>query len=164
MNKVFLIGNLTADPELNTSANDVKVAKMTLAVNSIKGDANFFRVIAWRTNAENVFKYCHKGDKIAVFGYLQQNQYTNNDGVKRSTIDIIAETVEFINVKQNAAQESNAPAKTEPTPRPDISQMRKEVEQVFKAARESRLATEQAHKPSLEDFAINSEDTDDLPF
>lgn len=42
MNKVFLIGNLTGDPELTTSANDVKVAKMTLAVNSIKGDANFF--------------------------------------------------------------------------------------------------------------------------
>lgn len=165
MNKVFLIGNLTSNPELTTSANDVKVAKMTLAVNSIKGDANFFRVIAWRTTAENVFKYCYKGDKIAIFGYLQQNQYTDKDSVKRSTIDIIAETVEFINVKQNAAQEPSAHAKPntpDETPtNPKISQIRKEVEQAYRAAQESRLATEQAQKNSLEDFVINP---DDLPF
>ena len=165
MNKVFLIGNLTASPELTTSTNDVKVAKMTLAVNSIKGDANFFRVIAWRTTAENVFKYCHKGDKIAIFGYLQQNQYTDKDGVKRSTIDVIAETVEFINVKQIAAQEPTTPAKPnnpDETPtNPKISQIRKEVEQAYRAAQESRLATEQAQKNSLEDFVINP---DDLPF
>lgn len=165
MNKVFLIGNLTANPELTTSANDVKVAKMTLAVNNIKGDANFFRVIAWRTTAENVFKYCHQGDKIAVFGYLQQNQYTDKDGAKRSTIDVIAETIEFINVKQNAAQEPSEPAKPnipDETPtNPKISQIRKEVEQAYRAAQESRLATEQAQKNSLEDFVINP---DDLPF
>ena len=165
MNKVFLIGNLTANPELNTSTNDVKVAKMTLAVNSIKGDANFFRVIAWRTTAENVFKYCHKGDKLAIFGYLQQNQYTDKDGVKRSTIDIIAETIEYINVKQNAEQEPSEPAKPTPhdkTPtNPKISQIRKEVEQAYRAAQDSRLATEQAQKNSLEDFVINP---DDLPF
>lgn len=165
MNKVFLIGNLTADPELNTSTNAVKVSKMTLAVNSIKGDANFFRVIAWRTNAENVFKYCHKGDKIAIFGYLQQNQYTGKDGVKRVITDIIAETVDFINVKQNAAQEPSEPAKPnihdpEHT-NSKISQMRKEVEQAFRAVQESRLATEQAQKPALEDFVLNP---DDLPF
>lgn len=165
MNKVFLIGNLTANPELNTNTNDVKVAKMTLAVNSIRGDANFFRVIAWRTTAENVFKYCHKGDKLAIFGYLQQNQYTDKDGVKRSTIDIIAEIVEFINVKQNAAQEPSEPAKPnihDETPTNlKISQIRKEVEQAYRAAQESRLATEQAQKNSLEDFVINP---DDLPF
>lgn len=155
MNKVFLIGNLTADPELNTSASDVKVAKMTLAVNNIKGEANFFRVIAWRQTAENVFKYCHKGDKLAIFGYLQQNQYTDKDGIKRSTIDIIAETVEFINVKQNTAQEPNAPAKIETTPHPDISQIKKEVQQAYRAAQESRLATEQSTK--IEDYRIAPE-------
>lgn len=159
MNKVFLIGNLTADPELNTAGSDVKVAKMTLAVNNIKGDANFFRVIVWRTTAENVFKYCHKGDKIAINGYLQQNQYTDKDGIKRSTIDIIAETVEFINVRQNTAQEPSEPAKPnihdpEHT-NSKISQMRKEIEQAYRAARESRLATEQAHK---------TEEDDNLPF
>ena len=165
MNKVFLIGNLTANPELNTSTNDVKVAKMTLAVNSIKGDANFFRVIAWRTTAENIFKYCHKGDKLAIFGYLQQNQYTDKDGVKRSTIDVIAETVEFINIKQNSTQEPTPPAKSsthgETPTDPKVSQMRKEVEQAYRAAQESRLATKQAQKNSLEDFVIN---LDDLPF
>lgn len=152
MNKVFLIGNLTADPELNTSASGTKVAKMTLAINNVTGNANFFRVIAWRTTAENVFKYCHKGDKLAIFGYLQQNQYTDKDGVKRSIIDVIADTVEFINVKQNASQEPNATTKTETKTHPDISQIKKEVQQAFRAAQESRLATEQS--TNLEDYIV----------
>jgi single-strand DNA-binding protein len=107
MNKVILIGNLTKDPELITTANGVNLAKFGIAVSRDFKNANgeketdFFNCTIWRTLAENLAKYCHKGDKIALTGAVQNREYTDNAGAKKITTEIAVESVEFLNTRNN---------------------------------------------------------------
>ena len=107
MNKWHGIGNLTKDIELKQTPNGVAVAQFTIAVSrrytNIDGEreTDFIDCVAWRNQAENLAKYCHKGDKIAVTGALQVRIYEAQDGVKRKITEIIADEVEFINIKKN---------------------------------------------------------------
>ena len=106
MNKVVLIGNLSKDPELTTTPNGVNVARFSLAVQRKyasqdgKREADFINCIAWRTTAENLQKYCKKGDKIAVVGRIETGSYEAQDGTKRYTTDIVADEIEFVNTKR----------------------------------------------------------------
>ena len=109
MNKVLLIGRLTRDPEVRYSGenNDKVVAKYTLAVErrfKKEGDdtADFIGVTAFGKGAEFSEKYLHKGMKIAVIGRIQTGTYTNKDGQKVYTTDVVAEDQEFAESK-NAA-------------------------------------------------------------
>lgn len=109
MNKVFLIGNLTKDPELNTTNSGLAVCKMTIAVN--KGeDAQFFNIVAWRGLATSCNTYLAKGRKIAVCGRLETRSYDAQDGTKRYVTEIVAEDIEFLTSPQN----SGAPSGTTP--------------------------------------------------
>lgn len=111
MNKVFFIGNLTKDPELMETPNGVMVCHFSIAVNrnysSADGErqTDFFNCTAWRTTAETIAKYCKKGNKIAVSGSVQLRNYEDNQGVKRTAVDIIAQDVEFLTPK--SASDSN---------------------------------------------------------
>lgn len=102
MNKVFLIGNLTKDPELHETNSGATVCRFTIAVNRAytNGDGeretDFFNCTAWRGVAENVAKFCKKGNKLAVSGSVQIRTYEGNDGVKRTTVDVVAQDVEFL--------------------------------------------------------------------
>ena len=116
MNKVFLIGNLTRDPELSETNSGISVCRISIAVNRRRtGDGepqtDFFNVTAWRGLADNVAKYCKKGNKIAVTGSIQLRQYEAQDGTKRTVVDVVAEDVEFLTPKP---QESEAPPKKKP--------------------------------------------------
>jgi len=108
MNKVFLIGNLTRDPERTETAGGVSVCKFTIAVNRsyTGGDGerqtDFFNVTAWRGIADNVAKFCKKGNKIAVSGSIQIRNYEDNSGNKRTAVDIIAQDVEFLSPKSTS--------------------------------------------------------------
>lgn len=113
MNKVWLIGNLTRDPELSETNSGISVCRISIAVNRRRtGDGepqtDFFNVTAWRWLADNVAKYCKKGNKIAVSGSIQIRQYEAQDGTKRTAVDVVAEDVEFLTPKP---QESEAPKK-----------------------------------------------------
>lgn len=115
MNKVFLIGNLTRDPEISTTTSGISVCKMTIAVgrrfaNADGGkDADFFNITAWRGTADNCAKYLKKGNKIAVSGSIQTRTYDKQDGTKGFSLDIIADEVEFLSSKQDGSAEgSNA--------------------------------------------------------
>lgn len=102
MNKVMLIGNLTRDPEVMTTANGILVCKFTIAVNSGFGAnsrVDFFNIVTWRSQAENCHKYLKKGSKVSIIGSIQNNDYTDKDGIKRYTIIINATEVEFLNSK-----------------------------------------------------------------
>ena len=113
MNKVFLIGNLTRDPELTTTPAGVDVCRFAIAVNRGHGDnqtADFYNVTAWRGLGETIAKYAKKGNKIAVIGDIQFRQYEANDGTKRLAVDVIAQNVEFLTPKQEQ------PAEPEKTP------------------------------------------------
>ena len=105
MNKVFLIGNLTRDPELTETASGVAVCHFAIAVNrnyaSQDGErqVDFFNCTAWRGQAETIARYTKKGNKVAVTGSVQLRNYEDNQGVKRTAVDIIVQDVEFLTPK-----------------------------------------------------------------
>lgn len=108
MNKVELIGRLTRDPEVRYSSgeNSIAVARYTLAVDRKfkQGEdkqADFIRCVVFGKMAEFAEKYLRQGIKIAVTGRIQTGSYTNKDGQKVYTTDIIAEEQEFVERKQD---------------------------------------------------------------
>ena len=104
LNKVFLIGNLTRDPELRYTPAGVAVANLGLAVNrrfrdktgELKEDVCFLTVTVWDKQAEACCQYLQKGSPIFVEGVLQSRTWETPDGQKRSTIDVRAERVQFL--------------------------------------------------------------------
>lgn len=105
MNKVILIGRLTADPELRYTKKNQAYARFNLAVNRdyTKEDgtreADFINVIAWEQKAELTNKYLKKGNRIAIEGRIQTGSYDKEDGSRAYTTDIVVEHVEFIESK-----------------------------------------------------------------
>ena len=118
MNKVFLIGNLSKDPEFTTTNNGISVARFTIAVQrryaneNGEREADFINCVAWRNQAENLHKYCKKGDKIAVVGAIQVRSYEAQDGTKRYVTEVIADEIEFLNTKKSDAQDTIQPKMT----------------------------------------------------
>ncbi len=114
MNKVFLIGNLTRDPEMNTISSGVSVCRFAIAVSRrfVAADGNretdFINIIAWRGLADNCAKYLKKGNKVAVCGSLQTRSYENKDGVKVNVFEIVADEVEFLTNKAQSGVEAGA--------------------------------------------------------
>lgn len=110
MNKVFLIGNLTRDPELTTTPSGVSVCRFAIAVNrnytSADGErqTDFFNITAWRDLGERVAQYQKKGSKVAVTGSIQMRNYEDNQGVKRTAVDIIAQDVEFLSPRASGEE------------------------------------------------------------
>ena len=130
MNKVFLIGNLTRDPELSSTPSGVSVVRFDIAVNRPYADGNgerqadFFNSSAWRGLAESIGRYCQKGSKVAVTGSVQVRNYEDNRGNRRTAVDIIVQDCEFLTQKEkrddyNAAPRSPAPA---PAKKPPVQQ------------------------------------------
>lgn len=109
MNKAFLIGRLTADPELKRTGTGTAVCKFTLAVTRRYADAqgnrqaDFLPVIAWKQMGESCHKYLAKGKKCAVTGEIQTRSYEAQDGTKRYVTEIIAQEVEFLTPKSAGA-------------------------------------------------------------
>lgn len=114
MNKVILMGRLTRDPEVRYSQGDntMAVARFTLAVDrrgrrDANGDgaqtADFISCVAFRTNAEFIEKYFRQGMRVLVSGRIQTGSYTNRDGQKVYTTDVVVEEQEFADSKGAAA-------------------------------------------------------------
>lgn len=108
MNKVFLIGNLTRDPELNVVSTGVSVCRFTIAVGRRFANADgtketdFINIVAWRGLADNCGKFLKKGSKVAICGTLQTRSYENKEGVKVNVFEIVADEVEFLTSKAQA--------------------------------------------------------------
>lgn len=123
MNKVFIIGNLTRDPELRTTSSGVSVCSFTVAVNrrvrsqgaeASQQEADFYRVSAWRQLGENCHRYLAKGRKVAVVGNLTLQNYTGNDGQARTSLEVQADDVEFLSPRG----EGDAPSSQTAAPAP----------------------------------------------
>ena len=121
MNKVFIVGNLTRDPELRTVRDGIAVCSFTVAVNrrnrgaeAGQPDADYFRVTAWRGLGENCSRYLAKGRKVAVTGTISVSTYTANDGSTRASMDVTAEDVEFLSPKNEGAAPAPAQEKRDP--------------------------------------------------
>ncbi|MFR1565165.1 MAG: single-stranded DNA-binding protein [Christensenellales bacterium] len=127
MNKCIFIGNLTRDPEFQTTGSGVSLCRFSIAVNRTYANVNgeretdFINIVTWRGLADNCSKYLFKGSKVCVVGSLQNRTYEDKDGNKRYATDIVAEDVEFISPKNTdggsysgsgaGAQKVSAPAK-----------------------------------------------------
>jgi single-strand DNA-binding protein len=120
MNKLFIIGNLTRDPELRSTLDGIAVCSFTVAVNrrskgaqAGKQDADFFRVNAWRELGETCAKYLAKGRKVAVTGPVSVSTYTAQNGETRANLEVTADNVEFLTTAADTA-----PAQPAPEPQP----------------------------------------------
>lgn len=108
MNKVFLIGNLTRDPELTETASGVKICRFSIAVNRnyTAGDGerktDFFNCVAWRGLGETVARFTRKGTKVSVVGSIELRNYEDSQGVKRTGVDIVAQDVEFLSPRADS--------------------------------------------------------------
>ncbi|MCL1858802.1 MAG: single-stranded DNA-binding protein [Oscillospiraceae bacterium] len=104
-NKVILIGNMVADPELKTTPTGVNVCSFRIAVGRrfIKANeaqqTDFIDIVAWRAQAEFVTKYFSKGKPILVCGAIQSRNWQDKEGNKRTTVEVIADEVSFVERK-----------------------------------------------------------------
>ena len=101
-NKVILMGNMTADPELRQTTSGISVCSFSIAVNrrGAKAEQNqpsvdFINIVAWRQQAEFVSRYFKKGNPILVCGQLQTRTWTDNQGQKRYATEVVADEVSF---------------------------------------------------------------------
>ena len=109
MNKVFIIGNLTRDPESRQTPGGITICTFTLAVNRRGKDektADFFRVTAWRQLAENCQRLLAKGRKVAVTGAVSLNTYTKKDGTGGASLEVNADEVEFLGGNRSDADDT----------------------------------------------------------
>ncbi|MBQ8803390.1 MAG: single-stranded DNA-binding protein [Tyzzerella sp.] len=128
MNKVILMGRLTRDPEVRYSQGETAtaVARYSLAVNrrfkrAGEPDADFFNCVAFGRAAEFAERYLRQGTKIVIAGRLQTGSYTNRDGVRVNTIDIIVEEQDFAESKAASGASNNSyQASPAPSPSADI--------------------------------------------
>lgn len=110
MNRVFLIGNLTRDPELTETSGGISICRFSIAVTRAYSGGNgekktdFFNCVAWRGLGETVARYAHKGNKVAVEGSIELRNYEDSQGVKRTAVDIVCQNVEFLTPKSNGAE------------------------------------------------------------
>ena len=98
-NRVILAGNLTRDPELRFTQSGTPVCGFGLAVNRVfskNDEVDFFDISAWRDLGERVANYKKKGDPVLVEGRLQYRTWEAQDGSKRSTVDVVADNVQFL--------------------------------------------------------------------
>jgi single-strand DNA-binding protein len=105
-NKVIMAGNLVQDPELRYTAGGTPVATLRIAVNTryksgdeYKEEALFIDVVVWGKQGENCSQYLSKGRPVLVDGRLQERSWENQDGQKRSKMEIVAQQVKFLGRK-----------------------------------------------------------------
>lgn len=153
MNKVFLIGRLTRDPELRYTSSNLPVATFSLAVNrnftsqSGERETDFINIVVWRKQAENIKNYLTQGSQVAVDGRIQTRTYDGEDGKKRYITEVIADNVQFLDTKSSR---ENANASTSDVTPSDFS---------------DNMPTTNVKNDPFSDFGSSIEINDDeLPF
>lgn len=125
INRVILTGNLTRDPELRALSSGSSVCKMRIAVNTRRKDGatgewqdkpNYFDITVWGAQGENCANYLFKGRPVAIDGRLEWREWEDRDGNKRQSVEIIADTVQFLGARDDAggapAASADVPADT----------------------------------------------------
>lgn len=149
MNKVFLIGRLTKEPELRYTASNTACVEADIAINNGKNDkgeerpADFIRVVFWDKLAENLAKFQHKGSLIAVEGQIKVQSWDDDNGNKRYKTYVLVRNMEFLESKK-----SEVPLPEEPD---YLKETQNDVDPY----------AEMAKQVSIGDYPI---DSDDLPF
>jgi single-strand DNA-binding protein len=140
-NKVIMIGNLTRDPEKKTSKDGMPICKFDIAVNNRGGgkeEVLFIKVSAFSKIAENCGQYLQKGSSVLVDGRLKSDTWEADDGTKRTSIEIVANSVTFLSKaggsrEEAAEEEEEKPSRpaskpaAKPTPKPDSKPAPKKI-------------------------------------
>ena len=141
INRVVLVGRLTRDPELRRTGNGTAVASFTVAVDNRTKDANgnkttsFIPCTIWNQQAENVVRFVHKGSLVGVEGRLNQRSYQNKEGKNVQVIEVICDSVQFLERKEDGAPSlidsvDSAPAAYQPDPEPVEEPAKKNVSSI----------------------------------
>lgn len=121
MNRVMLVGRITAKPELRYTSSNIPFTRFSVAVNRTFSNAqgeretDFINVVVWRRQAENIVNYLDKGSLVSVEGRLQTGNYTDKDGNKRYTTDVAADSVQFLESRRQSESRTQS-YQNEPTP------------------------------------------------
>ena len=117
INRVTITGNLTRDPELRSLPSGTSVCSLRVAVNSRRKDGstgewvdkpNYFDVTVWGAQGENCANYLHKGRPVAVDGRLDWREWEAKDGSKRQSVEIIADTVQFLGSRDGSGEQGGS--------------------------------------------------------
>ena len=112
LNRVVIVGRLVRDPELRKTASDRSVVAFTVALdnrttNNGEKSTSYIPCTAWNSTAESIAKFMKKGSLVGVDGHLNQRSYTANDGRKVSVVEVIADSVQFLEKKNDSSGNSS---------------------------------------------------------
>ena len=119
MNRVMLVGRLTTKPELRYTNSNLPFSRFSVAVNRTfsntqgQRETDFINIVVWRKQAENVCNFLNKGSLVSIEGRIQTGSYDDKDGNKRYTMEVVADSVQFLESKsqsQNRSQSSSEPS------------------------------------------------------
>lgn len=116
-NKVILIGNLTADPEIKQTQSGESVCSFSIAVNrrfAKNGECDFLTIVAWKKNAEFVCQWFKKGNPILICGQIQIRSWEDNQGQKRYATEVVADEVSFVASAPMKKEENNVASVPDP--------------------------------------------------
>lgn len=106
MNKAMLIGRITTKPELKNTSSGTPYTRFSIAINRQyanedgERETDFINILVWRKQAENVCNYLDKGSQVAIEGRIQTGSYTDKDGNYRTSFEIVADNVQFLEKKK----------------------------------------------------------------
>ena len=118
LNKVILIGHMTADPELKQTPSGLSVCSFSIGVtrrynkSGEQAQSDFINIVAWRQTAEFIARYFRKGTAICICGSIQSRSWTDQNGYKRYATEVIADEVNFVESKKNTEGTAPAPVPT----------------------------------------------------
>ena len=118
INRVVLVGRLTRDPELRRTGNGTAVASFTLAIDNRLKDANgqyttsFITCVVWKQQAANCVRFIHKGSLVGIEGRLNQRTYQNKEGNNVQVIEVICDSVQYLDPKKQEEPSQEAPKQT----------------------------------------------------
>ncbi|KKU85272.1 MAG: Single-stranded DNA-binding protein [Parcubacteria group bacterium GW2011_GWA2_47_8b] len=129
LNKVFILGRLTADPQLRATPSGQQVANFSVATNRVWNDKNgqkqesaeFHNIVVWGRQAEVASKFLNKGGLVLVEGRLQTREWDDKQGQKRKTTEIVADRIQLGPRPASAQNRPNAPSPSAPEPIPTIN-------------------------------------------
>lgn len=116
MNKIFITGRLTRNPELRHTESGMAICRFTVASNKhVKGEqkTTFINIVTFAKTAENCDRFLSKGNKAAIVGELEIRQYTDNEGNNRYVTEVIANEVEFLSEKTSGSNSFDGPSEIE---------------------------------------------------
>ena len=127
LNRVILIGNLTADPELRYTPSGTARTRFSIAVNrqyknasgQLQEETTFVPIVTWGSQAENCANYLSKGRSVAVEGRLRIDSFENAEGERRKVVEVVASTVQFLGGASRSSDSPSQPAAAPSSPDPD---------------------------------------------